>query len=174
MLGLKAATFSTTYRHCQAKFSKDRGYEKLFTSHGEATTSTRVISALASLKQLTSHSFELVAFLPLLRHILFIFWDRSLMIRNLRLICDKKIVFMSSFQFTEYIMYSVHQWRNEVDFDAHKVSDHTRYHQSSRFLINVPSWMNINKYNFFTFLLPHWGSFRNFFPDISVQVLRIF
>ena len=127
------------------------------TSHGEATTSTRVISALASLKQLTSHSFEPVAFLPLLRHILFIFWDRSLMIRNLRLICDKKTLFMSSIQFTEYsyIMYSVHQWRNEVDSDAHEVSDHTKYHKFSRFLINVPSWMNINKYNFFTFFLPH-------------------
>ena len=65
---------------------------------------------------------------------------------------------MSSIQFTEYIMYSVHQWRDEVDFDAHEVSNHTRYHKSSRFLINVPSWMNINKYNFFTFsLLPQEG-----------------
>ena len=127
----------------------------MFTSHGEATTSTRVISALALLKQLTSHSSELVAFLPLLRHILFIFWDRSLMIRNLRLICDKKTLLMSSIQFTEYIMYSVYQWRNQVDFDAHEVSDHTRYHRSSRFLINVPSCMNINKYNFFKFLLSH-------------------
>ena len=44
---------------------------------------------------------------------------------------------MSSIQFTEYIMYSVHQWRNEVDFDAHEVSDHTRYQKSSRFLINI-------------------------------------
>ena len=127
----------------------------MFTSHEEATTSNRVISDLASLKQLTSHSFELVAFLPLLRHILFIFEDRSLMIRNLRLISDKKTFFMSSIQFTDYIMYSVHQWRNEVDFDAHAVSDHTRFHKSRRFLINVPSWMNINKYNFFTFLLFH-------------------
>ena len=131
----------------------------MFTSHEEATTSNRVISALASLKQLTSHSFELVAFLPLLRHILFIFDDRSLMIRNLRLISDKKTLFMSSIQFTGYIMYSVHQWRNEIDFDAHEVSDHTRFHKSSRFLINGPSWMNINTYNFFTFLLFHRGSY---------------
>ena len=83
---------------------------------------------------------------------------------------------MSSIQFTEYIMYSVNQWRNEVDFDAHEVSDHTRYQKSSRFLINVPSWMNINKYNFFTFLLPHRGSYvfvKFFFSDISVGVLRI-
>ena len=59
------------------------------------------------------------------------------MIHNLHLICDKKTLFMSSIQFTEYIMYSVHQWRNEVDFDAHEVSDHTRYQKSSRFLINI-------------------------------------
>ena len=131
---------------------------------------------LASLKQLTSHSFELVAFLPLLRHILFIFWDRSLMIRNLRSICDKKTPFVSSIQFTEYIMYSVRQWRNEVDFDAHEVSDHTRYYKSSRFLIDVPSWMNTNRYNFFTILLSHWGSHDSakfFLPDISVQILII-
>ena len=139
----------------------------MFTSHGEATTSTRVISAHASLKRLTSHSFELVAFLPVLRHMLFIFWDRSLMIRNQRLICDKKALSMSSIQFTEYIMYSVHECRNEVNFDAHEVNDHTRYHKSSRFSINVPSWMNINKYNFSSF--PRIF----FFPDISVQVLRI-
>ena len=62
---------------------------------------------------------------------------------------------MYSIKFTEYIMYSVHQWRNEVDFDAHEVSDHTMYHKFIRFLINVSSWMNINKYNFFTFLLSH-------------------
>ena len=33
---------------------------------------------------------------------------------------------MASIQFTEYSMYSVHQWRNEVDFDAHEVGDHTK------------------------------------------------
>ena len=78
---------------------------------------------------------------------------------------------MSSIQFTDYIMYSVHQWRNEVYFDAHEVSDPTRYHKSIRFLINVPSWMNINKYNFLTLMLSHGGSyvFAKFFFRMLVS-----
>ena len=59
------------------------------------------------------------------------------MIRNLRLISDKK----NTLHVFNSFMYGIHQWWNEVDFDAHEVSDHTRYHKSSRFLINVPSWM---------------------------------
>ena len=61
--------------HYKVKFSIEKLWKIVYVTRREAAISTRAISALVSLEHLTSHSLEIVAFLPSLRNILLVIFS---------------------------------------------------------------------------------------------------